>query len=313
MGSLQKLIRMRGIHRNSSLDTFEMWKLELGILGSTFAQRALLAGLMSAIISGTMGAFLVQRRLSLLADSLAHTSFGGIALGLFLGVNPLLSALLVSILGATTLSELRRRTTLTGDAMTAVIFSSGLALGVIVVSLGKGFTVNVFGFLFGSILLVGIDDLLVTVVILLAVLLGIGAFYKELVYMIFDEDSARASGVPVTALDYLLIGLASAAVVGSIRAVGVLLVSALIVMPNLAAAAVARSFKESIFVAQAFSVISVLIGILVSFHLNLAGGAAIAVSAILIYVGTVVFKQAWVKFSSRSVLARNNLTQNPVQ
>jgi zinc transport system permease protein len=282
--------------------------LEIGLLGSTFAQRAVVAGIMSAIISGTIGAFLVQRRLSLLADSLAHTSFGGIALGLFLGINPLLSALLVSILGATTLSELRRRTTLTGDAMTAVIFSSGLALGVIVVSLGRGFTVNVFGFLFGSILLIGFEDLLVTTVIMLSVLLGIGLFYKELVYMIFDEDSARASGVPVTALDYLLIGLASAAVVGSIRAVGVLLVSALIVMPNLASAAIARSFKESILVAEAFSVISVLIGILVSFHLNLAGGAAIALSAILIYVGTVVVRQGWVRLSStRSMSANNNL------
>jgi len=282
--------------------------LEIGLLGSTFAQRAVLAGVMSAIISGTIGAFLVQRRLSLLADSLAHTSFGGIALGLFLGVNPLLSALIVSILGATTLSELRRRTTLTGDAMTAVIFSSGLALGVIVVSLGRGFTVNVFGFLFGSILLVGFDDLLVTTLIMLSVLLGIGLFYKELVYMIFDEDSARASGVPVTALDYLLIGLASAAVVGSIRAVGVLLVSALIVMPNLAAASIARSFKESILVAEAFSVISVLIGILVSFHLNLAGGAAIALSAILIYVGTAVVRQGWVRLSStRSISVKNNL------
>jgi zinc transport system permease protein len=284
--------------------------LELGLLGSTFAQRAVLAGVMSAIISATIGAFLVQRRLSLLADSLSHSSFGGIALGLFLGINPLLSALVVSILGATALSELRRRTTLTGDAMTAVIFSSGLALGVIVVSLGRGFTVNVFGFLFGSILLVGFEDLLVTTVIMLSVLLGTGLFYKELVYMIFDEDSARASGVPVTALDYLLIGLASAAVVGSIRAVGVLLVSALIVMPNLAAATIARSFKESILAAQVYAVISVLIGILVSFHLDLAGGAAIALSAILMYVGTVIVRQGWMRlYSMWPILMKNNPSQ----
>lgn len=280
--------------------------MELGLLGSTFAQRAVLSGVMSAIISGTIGAFLIQRRLSLLADSLSHTSFGGIALGLYLGINPLLSALAVSLLAATTLSELRRRTTLTGDAMTAVIFSSGLALGVIVVSLGRGFTVNVFGFLFGSILLVGFEDLLITTVILLFVLFAIGFFYKELVYMIFDEDSARASGVPVTALDYLLIGLASAAVVGSIRAVGVLLISALIVMPNLAAAAIARSFKESILISQTFAVISVMIGILVSFRLNLAGGAAIAMSAILIYVGTVFAKQAWMKLSARHISTKNS-------
>ncbi len=272
--------------------------MELGLFGSTFIQRAVLVGLMSAIISGTIGAFLIQRRLSLLADSLAHTSFGGIALGLFLGINPLLSALVVSIIGATTLSELRRRTTLTGDAMTAVIFSSGLALGVIVISLGRGFTVNVFGFLFGSILLVGIEDLLITGAIMLFVLFGVSIFYKELVYIIFDEDGARASGVPVTALDYLLIGLASAAVVGSIRAVGILLISALIVMPNLASAAIARSFKESILVAEVFAVIAVLIGILVSFRLNLAGGAAIAVSAILIYVGTILTKQVWIRFAS---------------
>ncbi len=281
--------------------------MDIGLLGATFAQRAVVVGVMSAVVSGTIGAFLIQRRLSLLADSLAHTSFGGIALGLYLGLNPLLSALVVSIVGATTLSELRRRTTLTGDAMTAVIFSSGLALGVVVVSLGRGFTVNVFGFLFGSILLVGFEDLLITAVIMCSVLLGIGLFYKELVYMIFDEDSARASGVPVTSLDYLLIGLASAAVVGSIRAVGVLLISALIVMPNLAAAAIARSFKESILVAQTFAIISVLVGILVSFRLNLAGGAAIALSAILFYLGTVVVRQAWIRISSgRPAPTRNN-------
>jgi zinc transport system permease protein len=274
--------------------------LELGLLGVTFAQRAILAGLMSAIISGTIGAFLVQRRLSLLADSLAHTSFGGIALGLFLGINPLLSALVVSVIGATALSELRRRT---------LIFSSGLALGVIVISLGKGFTVGVFGFLFGSILLVGLDDLLITTVIMCFVLLGIGLFYKELVYMIFDEDTARASGVPVTALDYLLVGLASAAVVGSIRAVGVLLISALIVMPNLASAAIARSFKESVLIAEIFAVISVLIGILVSFNLNLAGGAAIALSAILIYVGTLIVRQFWIRFSSGKAAIKRE-TQN---
>lgn len=271
--------------------------MELGLLGSTFVQRAVIAGVMSAIIAGTIGAFLVQRRLSLLADSLAHTSFGGIALGLYLGINPLISALAVSILGAATLSELRRRTTMSGDAMTAVIFSSGLALGVIVVSLGKGFTVNVFGFLFGSILLIGFEDLLITTAILLSMLLVIILFYKELVYMIFDEESARVSGVPVTGLDYLLIGLASAAVVGSIRAVGVLLISALIVMPNLAAAAIARNFKESIFIAQAFAIISVLIGILVSLYLNLAGGAAIALSAILIFAGTVAAKRCWARLS----------------
>ncbi len=272
--------------------------MELGLLGSIFVQRALIAGVMSAIIAGTIGAFLVQRRLSLLADSLSHTSFGGIALGLYLGVNPLISALAVSLLGAATLSELRRRTTMSGDAMTAVIFSSGLALGVIIVSLGKGFTVNVFGFLFGSILLIGWEDLMITTVILLTVLVVIILYYKELVYMIFDEDSARASGVPVAALDYLLIGLASAAVVGSIRAVGVLLISALIVMPNLAAAAIAHSFKESIFIAQAFAIISVLAGILVSFYLDLAGGATIALAAILIFAGTVTIKQGWTRFYS---------------
>jgi zinc transport system permease protein len=272
--------------------------LDLGLLGSIFVQRALIAGVMSAIIAGTIGAFLVQRRLSLLADSLSHTSFGGIALGLYLGVNPLISALAVSLLGAATLSELRRRTTLSGDAMTAVVFSSGLALGVIIVSLGQGFTANVFGFLFGSILLIGSEDLMITTLILLTVLVVIVLYYKELVYMIFDEDSARASGIPVAALDYLLIGLASAAVVGSIRAVGVLLISALIVMPNLAAAAVAQSFRESIFIAQAFAIISVLAGILVSFYLNLAGGAAIALTAILIFAGTVTLKQGWTRFYS---------------
>jgi zinc transport system permease protein len=150
------------------------------------------------------------------------------------------------------------------------------------------------------------EPTIITAAIMLSVLGGVTLFYKELVYIIFDEDGTRASGVSVTALDYLLIGLASAAVVGSIRAVGVLLISALIVMPNLAAAAIARSFKESILIAEVFAVISVLIGILVSFRLNLAGGAAIAVSAILIYVGTILAKLVWTRFMIRQGLKNSS-------
>jgi zinc transport system permease protein len=124
--------------------------------------------------------------------------------------------------------------------------------------------------------------------------------------MILDEDTAKASGVPVAALDYLLVGLASAAVVGSIRAVGILLISALIVMPNLASATVARGFRESILIAQMFAVISVLSGILVSFNLNLAGAAAIALSAILIYVGTLIARQCWIRFSAGKIAVKAN-------
>jgi len=278
--------------------------LELGLLGSSFAQRAIVAGMMSALVCGVMGAFLVQRKLSLLADSLSHTSFGGIALGLYAGFNPLITALIVSIIGATAVSKLRRRAPMSGDAMTAVIFSAGLSLGVIVVSFGRGFTIDIFGFLFGSILLVGIEDLAITAILATAVLAGVVLFYKELVYMVFDEEGAKASGVPVEKLDYLLIGLASAAVVGSIRAVGVLLISALIVMPNLAAAVIAKSFRQSIILAVAFGVASVVVGIAASFYLNLAGGAAIAASAISIFLLTVLFNNIRALRSSRSITPR---------
>jgi zinc transport system permease protein len=161
-----------------------------------FMQRAFVAGILISVICAAIGVFLVLRRMSLLGDGLAHISFGGIAAGMFFGVYPLVSALVFSVLAAVGIQKLKRMKVY-GDAAIAIFFSFGLAIGVVLVSLSRGFNSDLFSYLFGSILAVSETDILMILVFGLATLSAIVLFYKELFFITFDEESARASGLPV--------------------------------------------------------------------------------------------------------------------
>lgn len=260
------------------------------ILSYSFMQRALISGIAISLMCSVVGLFLVLRRHSLFGDALAHSAFGGIAAGLFLGIYPMWTAFIVSVLSALGLTKIRQRFQITGDAMVAILLSSGLAMGVILISLAGGFTVNLFSFLFGSILLVSLDNTILILGLAGSILVVILLLYRQLTYATFNEEQAKVSGIQVERLNYLLVVIAGITVVSSMQLVGILLTSSLIVIPNVSAMLFSRGFKQTAILSMIFAIFSTVTGILTSYIFNIAPGGMIVLISILIFVGSLGMK-----------------------
>jgi zinc transport system permease protein len=228
------------------------------ILEFGFMQRALITGLAVAVTCSVIGLFLVLRRQSLFGDAISHVAFGGIAIGLFINLYPIWTAFIVSIFGALGITKLRESTKIPPDSAIAVLLTSGLAVGVVLIGLAGGFTLDLYSFLFGSILLVSPQDTLTILVLSAAVLSIISVIYRKLLYVTFDEQQAKVSGIQVTNLNYLFIVLASITVITSIRLVGVLLISSLVVIPNITAIMFGKGFNKTLIISFLIAVYSVL-------------------------------------------------------
>ena len=255
-----------------------------------FMQKALVAGIAVGLICSFMGTFLVLRRYSLFGDGIAHVAFGGISVGLFLGVFPLWTAFIVSIFGGLGLQKLRQSTNISGDSAVAVVLVSGLAVGVILVSSSGGFSVDLFSFLFGSILLISNEDTIMILGISAGIIATLTIMQKQFLHLTFNEEQAKLVGLRTTLLNYAFVVLASITVVTSMRLVGILLISALIVIPNISAMMFGKGFKKTVIISMIISVISVVSGILVSYSINVAPSGTIVVIAIGILVGTLILK-----------------------
>src|SRR5262247_4047448 len=260
-------------------------------LAYDFMQRAFVAGAMTAIICPAIGVFLVPRRLSLIADTLAHVALAGVALGLLLGASPLLGALVVTLLGAVGIEGLRARGALAGDASLAVFLSGGFALAVVLISLARGFNADLFAVLFGSILTVSPSDVWLISGLGAVVVGTILLAYRRLFVITLHEDLARTSGVPVTALNLMLTLLTALTTVVAMRMVGVLLVSAMIVIPTLTGLSLGRSFRRATAVALVVAVAAVGIGLTAAYYLRLAAGGAVVLTALLLFAGVAVFRR----------------------
>jgi len=271
------------------------------ILEFGFMQRALITGLAVAVTCSVIGLFLVLRRQSLFGDAISHVAFGGIAIGLFINLYPIWTAFIVSIFGALGITKLRESTKIPPDSAIAVLLTSGLAVGVVLIGLAGGFTLDLYSFLFGSILLVSPQDTLTILVLSAAVLSIISVIYRKLLYVTFDEQQAKVSGIQVTNLNYLFIVLASITVITSIRLVGVLLISSLVVIPNITAIMFGKGFKKTLLISFLIAVYSVLGGIIISYYLNLAPGGTIVLMSIATFFATLIAKHSIIAIKRRSV------------
>jgi zinc transport system permease protein len=254
-----------------------------GLFAYEFFQRAFLAGICSALLCAALGVFIVLKRASLIGEGIAHLSFGGIAIGLVLAVYPLYTALILALVGTLLISLLNRSKIVYSETAIGLMFSAGLAIGAVLASVGGGFSVDLFAYLFGSLLTVSPQDLQIIVLLTLVALIFIGVFYKELVLMTFDERSAHLSGVPVVAFEVAFNVLVALAVVASIKIVGALLVSALLITPAASAMQLSGSFKGTMLSAFVLGLFSVMAGMLVSFYFDLATGGAIVLIGLLVF------------------------------
>ena len=255
-----------------------------------FMQRALVSGIAIALLCSVVGLFLVLRRYSLFGDAVAHSSFGGIALGLLLGIYPMWTAYIISIISALIITRIKQKFDISGEASVAILLSSGIAIGLILISISGGFSVDIFSFLFGSILLVSIEDTILILGLTGGILIVILLLYRELIYSTFNEEQAKVSGIPVEKINYLIVFIAGITVVTSIQLVGILLISALFVIPNVTAIMFGRSFKQTAILSISFAISAVVIGILISYLLDITPSGSIVMLSITIFAVTIGLK-----------------------
>lgn len=255
----------------------------MDILTYAFMQRALLSGTLIGILCATVGVYVVLRGMSFIGAGIAHASFGGVAVGFLLGINPLLSAVVFCLLVAWGIAGVARSGQVKEDTAVGVFFASTMALGILIIGLMKGYNVELFSYLFGSILAVTQTDVWLTVGVSIGVLGVIALLYKELEFITFDAEMAQVVGLPVTALYFLLLTLIALTVVISIKVVGIVLVSALIVTPAAAAWQLTYRFRVMMALSMLFGAISTIGGLLLSYWLNTASGATIVILATAIF------------------------------
>lgn len=254
----------------------------------SFVIRGFEAGAIVALIAPLIGLFLVLRRYSLIADTLAHVSLAGLALGALLGVNPVFTALGVTLISSLGIERLRTTKKVYGESALALFLSGSLALAVVLLGLAHGFNTNLFNYLFGSIVTVTQSDVTLMFVLAMVVAIMLAAFYKELVYITFDEEAARVSGIPARLINIILVLLAALTVSLCIPVVGILLLAALIAIPPIIALQLRKSFVKTILYAEIISLFSVLSGIVLSFYLNLASGGTIVLLMLIIFSAVMV-------------------------
>lgn len=255
----------------------------MSIFDLAFMQRALLAAFMMGLIAPAIGTFIVQRRLSLLGDGLGHVAIAGVGLALATGTAPLPVAIAVSVAGAIVIELLRQLGKATGDVGLAILFYGGLATGVLLAGTASQGAGSLSQYLFGSLLTVTESDLWTIVVLGFAVLIPALGLYPQVFAICADEDYARTLGVPVRRYNLLLVVLAAVTVALSMRTVGLLLVSALMVVPVAAANNLTRGFRTAIGISLGLGVLAAVGGVVTSFYLDAAPGAMIVVVAIIVF------------------------------
>lgn len=255
--------------------------MEIEVLQYAFMRRALLAALMVGLTAPSVGVYLVQRRLALIGDGLGHVALTGVAVGLVTSTTPVLTALVAAVIGAVAVEFIRVKGRTSGDVALAVLFYGGIAGGVVIVSQAPpGTTVNLDAYLFGAITTTTGGDLLVFLVLTVAVLLVTLGLGRYLFAVSNDEEYALASGLPVLRLNLLLAIVTSVTVVVSMRVVGLLLISALMVIPIATAQLLTRSFRSTVVLATVLGTVASVAGVGASFYADTPSGGTIVLLAI---------------------------------
>jgi len=251
------------------------------ILELDFMRRALVAALLVGLAAPSIGTFLVQKRLSLMGDGIGHIALTGVALGFLLGTAPVLTAVVVASLGAVAIELVRERGKASGDIALALMFYGGIAGGVLLIGLSPGgSSATLVSYLFGSLSSVSSSDLVVIVALSVAVLAIVAVFARELFAVCLDEEVARVSGLHVRFLNLLVAVAAAVTVTVAMRVVGLLLVSALMVVPVATAQQLTRSFRSTLLMASVLGAIASVSGLVLAFYVDVAPGAATVVLAL---------------------------------
>ena len=255
-----------------------------------FMQRAFIIGILTAIIIPSIGVIIALKRLSMMGDALAHNALAGVVIGFIIGINPVLSAVIFSILAALAIEQIRKYYKKYAEIAIAVVMSAGI--GIVWVLSGYVKDGALFSrFLFGSITATTNFELLVIVVLSLTIICTLILLYKEMFYITFDEEAARLSGIPVKRINFLFTIITAVTISVAAGTTGTLMISSLLVIPVAAAVRIAKSYRQTIILAVTFGVISTIAGLIISFYADLKPGGTIVLLTILILISVLVYKE----------------------
>lgn len=273
------------------------------LLNFDFIRYSLISGLLIGFIAPLIGAFIVVRRLSLIADALSHVTLGGISFGMFLltiipvfsVINPMWFGILFAVIGALLIEKLRTSFSNYQEIAIPIIMSAGIALSAIFISLADGFNQEIVGLLFGSISAVNISDLTTIIIITIIVLIFIVLFYKELFILSFDEEYSKVIGIPKW-IQFLFIVIVAMVISASMRVVGILLVSALITLPIAISMRITKGFKQLIALSVILGELSVILGLIIAFYMNISPGGVIVILLVVMLILTMTIQKLKIKF-----------------
>ena len=263
----------------------------INILSATFIQRALIAGIVVGFLGSFYAAFVVQRRMSFLGDGLAHSAFGGIALGILLGTEPMWIALPATVIVAIAITLLKEKTELGSDTAIGIFFAVSMALGILFLSLKKNYSVDAFTYLFGSILMVQKTDLYASIILALVTLIISAKYWHRWAYATFDAELAKSDRHNVRRDDYVLSVMIALTVVFSIKLVGIVLIAAYLVIPAAASRLVSKTFFSMTVLSIIFGVIASVAGLLISIAFDLPSGSVIILTQATIFLLALIFSK----------------------
>lgn len=248
-----------------------------------FFVNAFLASLLAAISCGIIGTYIVSRRIVFISGGITHASFGGIGMGYYLGINPLIGAAIFSILSGMGIQLFSSKGKVREDSSIAIWWSLGMAIGIIFVYLTPGYAPNLMSYLFGSILTVSTGEIWLMLVLAIIIILFFTLFYRTILYIAFDEDFAKTSDLPVSLFNYMLMILISLTIVLNIRVVGIILILSLLTIPQTTANLFTRDFGRMMFYSVGFAFLASVVGLLVSYFADIPSGATIIFTQVVIF------------------------------
>jgi len=265
------------------MEIFELFKYG-------FFQHALMAAFLMSVTCGMIGTYIVSRRMVFISGGITHASFGGVGIGYFLGFSPLAGAAVFAVLAALTTENLTRRKVLRNDSIIAIMWSLGMALGIIFIYLTPGYAPNLMSYLFGSIITVSSTDLWFMLILALVVSGFFAILFRPILYVSFDEQFAKTRGIPVMLINYLLIVLVALTIVLSIRIAGIILVLSILTIPQNIANLFTNQFSKIILGSVLLGFLASFLGLVISYYMDIPSGATIIFTLVVLYLAARIVK-----------------------
>jgi zinc transport system permease protein len=261
-----------------------MIDLFIELLGYTFFRNAMLAAIFTSINCGIIGTYIVSRRLVFISGGITHASFGGIGIGYFLGSNPIITAVVFAVFSALGIEFLARKADLREDSLIGIFWSFGMALGIVFVFITPGYAPNLMGYLFGSILTVTGQDIILMIILTFIVTGFFAVFHKVILFISFDPEYAKTHNAPVQMLNYILIALVAVTIVLSIKSAGIILVISLLTIPQTIANLFTKNFIRMMIISSAIAFTGIFTGLMLSYSYNIPSGASIIMSLVIAFI-----------------------------